>query len=1852
MASAASSSATVTFWESASATDTVHFTQTASSTTNLTLEKYMGFTYTGYCFVGWTDPSGNTYQNGASYSFKADLTLYAWWTVCDQNGNGNGSNGKGDQGVHSGLYNGGKGVGGGNGDCVYSSSDFGTTADDNGMGDDCMFSVTYDGNGGGPVPVDPNSPYENKELAPVLGPPPSKPGCQFLGYSDGKTFYAWNGSTFTPSTVKVMGNIVLTAQWNCWTVTYDANGGTFNGGSTTYVDPTYYGPTKNSAPLSTPSLSNGYCKLLGWSGSSTATSPTYPVVNGTISGGPLTLSGSVTLYAVWKCNYSVVYNYNYGASPPSYTQTLPLGTSGTVYNLGDNPGPNWTAPAGCNFLGWSTSSTATTPNVTYAPGTTVTTDVTLYAVWDCVYNVVYNYNFGASPATYTQSIPVGQTGTVLNYSANPGPNWSTPLNCTFLGWSTSSSATTANPTYAPGATVSSPVTLYAIWNCFYNVVYNYNYGPTPPTYNQNVPAGNPGSILNYNANPGPNWTPPTNCTFLGWSTSSSATLADPAYAPGTTLSFSGTLYAVWACVYPVVYNYNYGASPPTFTVSTPVGKTTTIASYNDNPGPNWLAPSTCTFQGWSTNASASVGDPTYAVGQTVSSTVTLYAVWTNCKIYSVSYHDPIGKNDPSDPNKYANGDTPPVAGPNPDPNGSGCTFAGWSLSSTGSAPLYNLPGNFPSVSGNVDAYAVWVNCRNLSVTYHDPIGKNAPSDPNKYAAGDTPTVQGPNPDPNGSGCTFSGWSLNANGSGTLYAAGQQIPALSANADLYAVWTNCKRYTVTYHDPVGKNDPSDLNKYATGDTPAVAGPNPDPNGSGCTFAGWSLSSTGSAPLYNLPGNFPSVSGNVDAYAVWTNCKRYTVTYHDPVGKNDPSDPNKYATGDTPAVAGPNPDPNGSGCTFAGWSLNSNGSGTLYATGQLIPAVSGNSDLYAVWVNCKVNQVRYHDPIGKNDPSDPNKYANGDTPPVAGPNPDPNGSGCTFAGWSFSPSGSAPLYNLPGSLPALTGSVDVYAAWINCKVYTVTYHDPIGKNDPSDPNKYATGDTPTVAGPNPDPNNSGCTFSGWSLNANGSGTLYAASQTIPALSANADLYAVWTNCKRYTVTYHDPVGKNIPSDPNKYATGDTPTVAGPNPDPNNSGCTFSGWSLNANGTGTLYTSSQNIPGVSGNTDLYAVWVNCKRFTVTYHDPIGTSDPSDPNKYQTGDTPTVAGPNPDPNSSFCTFSGWSLNSNGTGTLYGASQTIPAITGNTDLYAVWVNCKTNTITYRDTIGKNDPTDPNKYVNGDTPPISGPNPDPNGSGCTFLGWSLNSDGSGTLYATGQNIPALTGNISLYAAWSCPNLKVTYHDNVGKNDPVDDSKYQRGDAPTVQGPNPDPNGSGCTFVGWSINSNGTGTVFTAGESIPAIFQNANLYAVWSNCKIYSVTYVDPKNPNNPPVDPKKYAAGDRPVMLNANATDAHCTLSGWSLNSDGSGTTYSLAQAIPAISGNTTVYAVWDCLYHVSYNANGGSGLVPADATGYAPNDTVNVAFSPLPTRKGYVFLGWDEQSTSTTPNYALGSTGTFAMPAKDTVLYAVWLAAFRVTYHPNGGTNVADPNIYNNGAQPVVQPAPDLHNCTFLGWSVNADLSGTLYQSTDLLPGLTGSVDLYADWSCQRPLTVIQQGTGSVSTSDGNIGTNGTDQQSQTYELGAKTTITAKPGPGMRAVWGGACKSPVNNSCTVTMSEARLVTVKFIPDVKLPIFFFDTDKWKVKLTDAAYNKLVQDLQLLSQAGITTLYADGYADVRSTVQHNIFLSKHRAASAAAYIQKVLKKYGLPAMTIVQRFHGQTKRFATAYTPNRTTHISY
>ena len=189
---------------------------------------------------------------------------------------------------------------------------------------------------------------------------------------------------------------------------------------------------------------------------SSATAGSYTVT----ASGQWSGTATVTVSKPAPATYTISYNANGGSGAPgnqTKTQNVTLTLSSTK--------PTRT---GYDFLGWSTSSTAT--SATYQPSGAFTTNAntTLYAVWRvATYTVSYNANSGSgAPGNQTKTYNVALTLS----STRP-----TRTGYIFQGWATSASGSVV---YQPGGsyTNNSAVTLYAVWQAGQvTITFNNNY---------------------------------------------------------------------------------------------------------------------------------------------------------------------------------------------------------------------------------------------------------------------------------------------------------------------------------------------------------------------------------------------------------------------------------------------------------------------------------------------------------------------------------------------------------------------------------------------------------------------------------------------------------------------------------------------------------------------------------------------------------------------------------------------------------------------------------------------------------------------------------------------------------------------------------------------------------------------------------------------------------------------------------------------------------------------------------------------------------------------------------------------------------------------------------------------------------------------------------------------------------------------------------------------------------------------------------------------------------------------------------------------------------------------------------
>ena len=248
----------------------------------------------------------------------------------------------------------------------------------------------------------------------------------------------------------------------------------------------------------------------------------------------------ITLYPYYTSNQSfkVTYNANGGiGTAPSDTKTYADGSYADVMTAS-----NLTAPEGKVFLGWGTEENG---GVIYQPGDKIAVhvaNITLYAIWGdkaALATLTYNPNGGTGSATTEKYL--NNESVTLKSNTDDSLKF-TRAGYKFLGWSTNSSATTAQ--YAAGDTIivdnKSTNTLYAVWvKAEFNITYAYTGTLIPDGADAQLPEATTGTVDNTitvaDAPSVPGY------TFHGW-TSEDVTVADDGTftMPASNVAFTGS----------------------------------------------------------------------------------------------------------------------------------------------------------------------------------------------------------------------------------------------------------------------------------------------------------------------------------------------------------------------------------------------------------------------------------------------------------------------------------------------------------------------------------------------------------------------------------------------------------------------------------------------------------------------------------------------------------------------------------------------------------------------------------------------------------------------------------------------------------------------------------------------------------------------------------------------------------------------------------------------------------------------------------------------------------------------------------------------------------------------------------------------------------------------------------------------------------------------------------------------------------------------------------------------------------------------------------------------------------------
>ena len=721
-------------------------------------------------------------------------------------------------------------------------------------------------------------------------------------------------------------------------VTFNANGGSGGPGS-------QYKLYSSSITISTAQPTRTGYTFLGWSDSSTASSPTY------YPGGTYSSLSSSTLYAVWKVNtYTVSYDANGGTGGPAPVSVAYGSYCGIAAGT-----PTRT---GYNFLGWATSSTATTAMASSSVFQ-VTSNMTLYAVWQIkTYTVNFNGNGGTLTAYGTTTKAVSVThGQALTLSTASRTGY------TFQGWSTSSTATTAS--YGSGQlSITSNMTLYAVWKVnTYTVSYNANGGtggpaPVSVAYGSycGIAAGTPTR---------------TDYTFKGWATTSTATTA---MASSSTFQVTSdiTLYAVWQRIVRVLTLDANGG---------------TLTDYNTTTHKldiyqNVATPLTATafrtgfrFLGWSTDpdATSPMWDPYLQYTKiSISENTTIYAVWEQI-LCTITYNASGGTGGPEGATV---GSGTWYVIPTEKPILSDYTFLGWAdteAEADSGIVEYIVTGSPMTITSDLNLFAVWERTA-LTLTYDANGGtlKHYDTDESYNTNTYTQTVYSNEKfdvlvTAEKQDYYFKGWATKENPTEVIfmpekyYETGRyRQMSIIENTSLVAVWEQI-HCTITYKANGGTGGPTGAT-VASGTWYVI--PAEEPTFSDKKFVGWATTEEKAdrgIVEYIVTGSPMTITSDLNLFAVWD---VYIITYsfytyennYGVWGYGDFGKVEEIFHTDTIAQITDEQPPERNGYTFLGWTTKRDftlskerpvaESYVEYTAGQTIEAPISLS-LYGVW-----------------------------------------------------------------------------------------------------------------------------------------------------------------------------------------------------------------------------------------------------------------------------------------------------------------------------------------------------------------------------------------------------------------------------------------------------------------------------------------------------------------------------------------------------------------------------------------------------------------------------------------------------------------------------------------------------------------------------------------------------------------------------------------------------------------------------------------------------------------------------------------------------------------------------------------
>lgn len=640
-----------------------------------------------------------------------------------------------------------------------------------------------------------------------------------------------------------------------------------------------------------------------------------------------------------------------------------------------------------------------------------------------------------------------------------------------------------------------------------------------------------------------------------------------------------------------------------------------------------------------------------------------------------------------------------------------------------------------------------------------------------------------------------------------------------------------------------------------------------------------------------------------------------------------------------------------------------------------------------------------------------------------------TGYTFAGWVNAQGNAA-------TVPTLMPAADVFlrATW-NIINSDITYQLAGGNVAGNEDDIVDSFDYNQVITGTPAPVREGYTFGGWN-------------PEVPTLMPENDVTveAQWT-INQYNATFTAP-----DADP-AYADVVTPVdfggaITAPAADPARVGYTFTGWSADGGATtttdfGTMTTAGATFEAVfEANTDTaFTVRVNYVNNLTGLPATRDTSTYSGTTGYTAKIVETAGA---DENTVYVLFSsiplltGYELD---TADARNAEPTGIIAPDGSLILNVYYIAQMRTATFNANNGafadETDTKDVTIPFNTIIPAVE----EPTRPGYEFDGW----DG-GIVFGTTR----LMTNRTFNAQWERKQLTVTFDAGNGifNDDPADHTETFTGDFESPVVFPTDPTREGYTFGGWS--EDGENAIDEATYTVPA--EDTELTALW-NVRQFTVTYYNIDNESVYHQATIDYGAS---VTATVPATQPPLTghlPSGWNTEEDGSGNAPAFYATMPAY--NLEFYSTYVGESSVSYrletydmDINGNYPAAPTSQVSFTDgvvgqtrtiNHTERVGFQPDTTHA-------DSKTTGT-------------IVAGETLVLKLFYSRNQntITTYTNDGNTVIDTyeEVYYNGFSPAIADAPAIDGYEFIGWADAPNATAANVTLPIIMPN--EPVDLYA---------------------------------------------------------------------------------------------------------------------------------------------------------------------------------------------------